>query len=406
MRGRTNVGDGVALNANVTNRLLKSGQVTAGDFVEYYTEPTAIDQSARLNFRFVANGYLIATAGNILTAFKDGRQVDSYAGYTLTQVGLCGDYVLIYDKKLGIIGVLSIDNDEFTLLDTIETGTIGSESYSGIWGANGKVCLVTFYSSTALRVGIADIANDGTLSNFRMTTISQSAFSLFFIAYYDAFYIISMQHNILKLAIGANNEASLDEVIPWGNHTVNNNRALYRRGPIIVINDNYGTSTNTQDLYVLNFTTGSSSSKRIPENGAIHSIINDSYFLASARTFKGSNIGYWTYKLSLCKFDEETYEITLLDIMSFTEGSGTIINTDTVNMGGIVDDIAYDQCMGGYSSNIAPLDLFEIFNETHLQRISQRDYVLPYSAGNPVGVAQTNGVANDIIPVYIPTASQ
>ena len=43
MTGRTNVGGGgIALNADVEPKIVKSGSITAGDFVEYYTPISAI----------------------------------------------------------------------------------------------------------------------------------------------------------------------------------------------------------------------------------------------------------------------------------------------------------------------------------------------------------------------------
>ena len=53
MTGRTNYGGGgIALNANVVNKEIKSGNIIAGDFVEYYSEPTYIEQTQNVNFVF------------------------------------------------------------------------------------------------------------------------------------------------------------------------------------------------------------------------------------------------------------------------------------------------------------------------------------------------------------------
>ena len=112
MRGKTNATNGVHLNATAVNKTVKSGQIVAGDFVEYYTTPTVIEQSKQLDFKFTVNNYAIAASTDgILYAFKNGEAAFSYSDHNCVFVQKYNDWILFHDNTLGVLGVLSITNN-------------------------------------------------------------------------------------------------------------------------------------------------------------------------------------------------------------------------------------------------------------------------------------------------------
>lgn len=410
MRGRTNVGDGVALNANTVNKTVKSGQITAGDFVGYYTERSYIDQSNRLNFLFAVGDYLIAQAkdGTSLTAFKNGEQIATYSG-RCDAVGKYNNWIVFHNNLLGVLGVLSISDNGFTLIDSVSTSDTLSGA-TGIAGGNGKICYAKRYTNSGysyLKVGIVNIANNGTLSGLNITDIVGQSNDVFDVEYYNAFYVIRTSSSV-KLSIDSNNEVTIDSTInfEYSIYANNGSRIVYRSGQVIGIAFHDGSSSssstdNTGHLQIANFVTGGMIYKTIANYGEVLTIINDGFLITSERVKSGSY--YYTYKFNLCSFSDDTCEITKLDTITLAENTYAIEKMISVSLGGIKDDIAYLKL---HDSANDPIELYEVVDDSYLQSPSQHNYVVPYgTGGHPIGVAKTNGNVNDVIPVYIPTPS-
>lgn len=416
MRGRTNIGGGgIAINATVEQKEIKSGNIIAGDFVEYYSTPTSISLSSFVNFKFEVNGYLIGLVGTTLVAFKNGRQVASYVEYTCSKIGQCGNFVIFYDNNLRIVGVLSIENDTFTLLDTYTTSD--DRDANAIWGANGKICYVSYYQSgSTLYVGVLDVSNNGVLSNYYKTTltnVSSNSNSVYDVAYYNGyFYVIflGMYAGVsIKLSIDGSNQASIVTTINNIQFQYGKNfRTVYKKNQIIAIasyeGDTISTSTSNQGyLGLLNFVTGNGNTKTLQNFGEVLTIINDSLLLTSARNYSSNT--YFTYTINLCSFNDSTLELSILDTIELSDKTyGSITKGLRFSTGGIKDNIVYVQLKGGQSNPGNPdytISLFEVINN-ELKDITQKNYVQTYGNGNPIGVAKDSGVAGDIIDVYVP----
>lgn len=446
MRGKTNIGDGMSLNANTVNKTIKSGQISAGDFVEYYSDTPYIEQSSDIDFVFPFGNYSIALASGVITAFKNGEAVDSYAGYNCQYIGKDDNenFIVFHDNSAGILGVLAIDDDEFELVNTLQTSdTTAARTYITIGG--GKVCYTKRRyidsSHDYIDIGVASISAAGVLSNFNLTSITNdsshkmaSSNSFGFIGYSSGFYFVYAAYEtsnpsyIAHIEIGSNNTASISS---YSNITLSsggNPRLIYKKGNIAVITSKYSGGASNGYMYILNFVTGNHTDKNMADYGEIYSFINEGKFLASGKdsfSIRYSNGSYSTtiaYKLKLYEFNENTYEISLID---------EIVLND--NYSGYPQNFPFDCFSMGISKNVAGIDnnhiyaqvkgkitgmngsthaliyqwsknlyLYEIINGS-LQELTDHDFVRPYQAGNPIGVAKISGNTNDIIPVYIPT---
>lgn len=409
MRGKTNAMKGVQLNATAVNKTLASGQIIAGDFVEYYSNSPSISQGSTLKFKFDIGEYSIALSGSFITAFRNGSQVATYAVYDCTYLGKCNGKIVFHDNSAGILGILSLENDQFTLVGSISTNDTTSLT-TAIWGSDNKVCYAK-YGNKTLYIGVADVSSSGTISNYHLSSIQKSGlYGVLGVGYYDGnFYIVtgsdSYAWTFIELSIDSSNEATINNEIRTQYALNEGIGIVYNKGPIMVFAGHYGTSsssntTNDGWIMVVNFVTGNYVNKMIADYGEVLSFINeDGLLITSARTAVGN---YWyTYTLRLCEFSDSTYEIVILDSLELAHEMYAIDKMISRCPGGISNDIIYAQLKSGAS----PVELFEAFNGNQLQRLTQKNYVAPYNAGHPIGVAKESGAAGDTIAVYIPTPS-
>lgn len=419
MRGRTNIGGGgIAINATVEQKTIKFGNIIAGDFVEYFSESTSFEPSSFFDFKFVVNGFLIAKVGSIITAFKSGRQVATYAGYNCTYIGKRGNNVIFYDVSANVVGVLSITNEGFTLVDSysITPRTSSNASYA-IWGSDNKICYVMWDKNTSNRkfyVGIFDIASNGALSNYQETILdapSNSNINMDVCYYEGHFYIVLFGNYTgltVSISIDVNNVATIDSQYTQNGSVSDQPRIVYKKGQILAIAyyDGGSSSPSTANqgyLVLFNFVTGNYNRVFIADYGEILSIVNNSLVLTSKRTRVSNN--YYTYTMNLCRFDDLTLSLTVLDTIVFDLDYQTITKCLQGTLAGIEDDIVYAQLQGGHTTStvgVYTVSLFEIINNNHIQYPTQKNYVQTYGNGNPIGVAKDSGVAGDIIDVYVP----
>ena len=439
MRGKTNATNGVHLNATAVNKTVKSGQINAGDFVEYFTEPTYIVQSNDVIFQFCVGDYAIAIISGFLAAFKDGEQVNTFTGMTCSYVALVDNFIVVLDNSHGAIGVLSISSNGFTLIDTISTISTG---FGCIGGGNGKIALVKRVSSSEILVGAVNISSSGELSTYQETSLSENIGSGFcLIGYYNEKIYVVTNGGSYELIIASDNSVTIGSFVQNTVTSYSKWKEIYRAGSIIVIAFYMGSSYHRGCLVIIDFVGGSNSVLGL--GWEIVTCINDGFFLATSKVYyssssyrpvwyNGSGL-YITNALILYHFDEETYAISEVDRIEYSRDyytqmqstePGAVIyynmfKDEKCGEGMIQGSTIYAQIkkqvevtVSNYANveryqyiSSQNIDLYEILDETELQEMSQKDYVIPYAAGHPIGVAKTDGVTNDIIPVYIPTAS-
>lgn len=437
MRGRTNVGGGgISLNANLVDKEIKSGNIIAGDFVEYYSESTYIEQTQNVNFVFAIGDYDIAQIGSALTAFSNGKQKFSYTGYNCSYVGKYNDFIVFHDTRVGILGVLSVSSNGFVLVDSVSTGATYGSYATCIWGGGGKICCF----GNQRYCYVVDIDNNGNLSNYKQTTFSSaiSQTAQYMCYYNNKFYIIASSSSTAysyPLNIDAENNVTLGTSIFLSYYQTN--REVFRKNDIIIFAYNEADSNDVRKIYgklnVVNFVTGNTFPKTLPSHGEMLTYINNSLCLITGKetlkpAWDSSNDNYIENSLKLCRFDEQTYELTTLDEIKFDDDYKTYpgigehfynlyIKQVSKNVGICDLYIAYAQCKKQTKFVVTErstsktdiedynLYLYDIEYNT-LKDFSDKNYVIPYQDdGHPIGVAKDSGSTGDTIGVYVPVSS-
>ena len=255
MRGRTNIGGGgIAINATVEQKTIKSGNIIAGDFVEYFKESEYIEQTQLIEFVFGIGEYDIARIGSTVTAFKNGRQIATYAGYNCQCISKYNNFILFLDTNNYILGVLSVSDNGFELVSSVEISHQHSPNaqYMAIAGGGGKVCYWTVVNSSGssyyFAAGVADISNNGALSNYVYTVTLKSASSAERTHYKYMFYYNGLFYAINR-NLGYSFPVSIDEnnVPTFGNYIIipSNIHISYR---LVFLKDNIFAITKAESV--------------------------------------------------------------------------------------------------------------------------------------------------------------
>ena len=403
MRGKTNATNGVHLNATAVNKTVKSGQIVAGDFVEYYTEPNIVPQSAANTFINTVGSYTVTQKGTGLALFKNAEQVHEFTDYNILCACAYDDFVIFFSST-NVVGVVEIDitNDELSLVDTI-TASIYDAAYDDaytIGAGDGMVlaCTQYKYNSTndiRYRFALIDISVTGELSNCTITSYIKGGnyFNLKidnydngnfrFFGNYPSSSLISIELLIDQ-----------DRLISWGDsNTVQTyyffGDKMYQHDEIVVY-AGYSSYSYVPRVFCDNLTNGAGNTMAIVGDPVTN--IENGKFITCEEISSSS------YCLRLYAFNEATSDVTLLDSITPTTQPYPVNTTNGKLTGFINGNDVLVKAKGG--SN---LRRFRI-NGNYLQEIPEVDYVVPYSGtGDPIGVAQTDGNVNDVIPVYIPT---
>lgn len=406
MKGRTNVGGGgIALNANVVNKEIKSGNIVAGDFVQYYTENAIIEQSGNNLFLGNIRGYVVTvfttsinyhTYGGSIRLFKNGRQISSYSGYEINDAYVYGNYIVFNSGNSKIIGVLKIDtNGNLILVDSL---TLTSSLKYYIAAGNGKICAFycgTSSSTSQMSFVVCNISEEGILSSLNEQTVSGYGLGyksdIIFNEYNNSFYVIGAYNSsssftsvyARKVEIANDNTVTLQSsstqlTIP----DAISNGVLYQNGDLLVCGK-YGY------IYAITISTGSYVTLALPENYIPSNIVNG-YFVAARSNNTGNS------SISLYYFNEQNKEITFINENSFDLQISSELMTRFIE-----GTRLYVKNYSGYN-----LNLLTIVNNQYIEEQSDTNYVLPFSEyGHPIGVAKDSGSTGDTIGVYVPVSS-
>ena len=388
------MGDGVSLNANTANKYVAAGQITAGDFVEYYSEPTYISQpSGNPIFCFNIGAYVVGLRGVEIVLYKGNEEVSSYSDYSVSQICQYGDFIIF--KTSDTVGVLKIQNDQLVLVDT------GSASGTCISAGNGKVVLLTIKNSSAyyyIKNGyVFDISNTGELSNGKSLTYASEypvgnysrvqSIGLVYVDSTEAFYTYTKctteenPYNY-KVEVDAENNLTLTSTYMGGLSSAWDCLGQFDRRLII------GKSASLASHDVIS---GAFSSFNI-DNFYYPGIIDNNLFVTYGAVSSA-------IKIRLYYYNDQTNNITLLDEYTTTYEAISLNFTAYNHETGYVY-VPYN------SNNAYRLRLLTVINNNAIQDIPDQDKVKAYmTGGHPIGVAKTDGNIGDTIPIYVPTPS-
>lgn len=390
MRGRVNTGEGVALNASTVDKILGSGQVTAGDFVQYYEESDEIEQSQKNSAYFSIGDYFVTSKSNAICLFSGGQQVDAYSDYAIDAVADYGDYIVFFNFTNRLVGVLEIYEGRLRLVDSLTVPDINS-LYDGatlIAAGNGTVMVLCQYNYSRYyyrHYAVLDISDNGILSNLSTNKYETYEDITRSIEYTNGgFYALRGNINLLSLTTDADRKV-IETATGANNYYVTLGRRIYKNNNLLIYNG-YHLSSNQYTFYLVVVNAPGTITK-IEVNGMASDII-DGIFAAQ----KYSYPDFYLYS-----FNPNTVEVALIDSEVFTG-----LEPNPINCIFTLDDKLYVQ-KAYYSYNLL---LFDIVNDSYIERKTDKNKVVPFSQyGHPIGVAKTNGNVGDIIPIYIPTPS-
>lgn len=405
MTGRTNVGGGgIALNANIEQKEIKSGNITAGDFVQYYTKETIVEQPSRLTFCFNIGEYTIAKKGNGIALFKNTEQVDYFSRYNVSEICKYENFVLFYSHASNVIGCLLINTETNTfMLVSYETTSLlySADDYFAIVGNNNKIIVlaVDSYSSGYMQFASADINNQGIISNIVISSQVRTKQGVPYLEAYNGnfYYIYFYSGNAAyyKLNIDSSGNVTIDNSSLKNLFSNHNNLRKMKQYENIVVYSAMGSASNySPEIEVVDLLEGTSLT--ITLLGIPVTTIENHVFVSF------ENINYTEFDLHLYEYNDNSKEITLIDSYNFSVETASSIssfkNTDAyLNNGNVM-------LLLDYKNSIYYYKLLEVVYNSYIQETPEKNYVVPFSQyGHPIGVAKDSGIAGDEIDVYVPS---
>lgn len=418
MRGKTNIGGGgIAINATPQQKTIKGGNIIAGDFVEYYSEPKWIEQSEWVYFRFCIGEYTVGIRNKAVVLFKNNEQISSYYGHQILDINKYNDMITFLANtgsySIYTVGVLKIVNDQLVLVSSQETTGItspgSSYNYAAQCAGNGKLLFLHITgnsSNNKIDKGYAfDISSEGVLSNGVKTEEigaiwTDRLYSIDIIFCNNYFYSHSdggsygggYNH---KFSVGQNNIITF-EVGTSEPNLQYASQELARFGSRILYNGSYNSSGN-----IITYDVISKNTSVLSTDDYTPGIIDGNLFVA----YKRLDVGSYTYKIKirLYRYNEQANNITLINEIVLDDEA--LSQTPITGINATTHYVYVQFIKQSSSSNTYNVRLFEISNG-RLQDIQDQNYVIPYQeGGNPIGVAKDSGAVNDVIDVYIPVAS-
>ena len=390
MKGRTNVlNGGIILNANTVDKEIKTGNIVAGDFVNYYTENSYIPFSDYFYFLANIGDYTVGTSPNSssgsLVLIKNNEILSRYSTYTVEDIASIGNYIVFSSGKMLLI--IGIQNDTLVLVDSYEF----SKNIKFLECANNKIVAFLGSQSTYDTCAVCQISQNGQIQGLVESSVStymQNSYSPD-LRYYDGwYYMLSLSSSggsyNFKFQLNANNQIE-NFASTYSLPGSDSKRFLYQKDSKVL----YWGNSSTTNYYWVELTTGAYTFVNGINGIAVTRISEDRLFLAKPNTS--------SYIVELFSFDDESVEVTLLSSLNESGYYGSMPLGRCWLKGN-------NACIKNSDGGQYCVEIADIVNNTLTHR-QNKNYVKPYAGGiEPIGVAKESGTAGDTIAVYVPTA--
>lgn len=389
MTGRTNVGGGgTALNADVEPKIVKSGSITAGDFVNYYTENSYIPFSNYFYFLANIGDYTVGTSPNrssgSLVLIKNNEILSRYSTYTVEDIASIGNYIAVSSGKMLLI--IGIQNDTLVLVDSHEF----SKNIKFLEVANNKIVAFLAFQTYYDTCAVCQISQNGQIQGLAESSVStymQNSYGPDLRYYNGWYYMLSLSSSgssyNFKFQVNANNQIE-NFASTYSLPGSDSKSFLYQKDSKVL----YWGSSSTTNYYWVELTTGAYTFVNGINGIAVTRISEDRLFLAKPNTS--------SYIVELFSFDDESVEVTLLSSLNSSGYYGSM----PLGMCWLKGNNA---CIRNSDGGQYCVEIADIVNNT-LTHHQNKNYVKPYAGGiEPIGVAKDSGRTNDIIDVYVPT---
>lgn len=388
MKGRTNVlNGGIILNANTVDKEIKTGNIVAGDFVNYYTENSYIPFSEYFYFLANIGDYTVGTSLNSssgsLVLIKNNEILSRYSTYTVEDIASIGNYIAFSSGKMLLI--IGIQNDTLVLVDSHEF----SKNIKFLEVANNKIVAFLASQTNYDTCAVCQISQNGQIQGLAESSVStymQNAYNPDLRYYNGWYYMLSLSSSgnsyNFKFQVNVNNQ--IENLASTYSLSGNSKRFLYQKDSKVL----YG-ETAYKNYYWVELTTGAYTSVNGINGIATTRITENGLFLAKRDST--------SYYVELYSFNDESVEVTLLSSLNDSGYYGAMPLGTCWFKGN-------NACIKNNDSGTYYVEIADIVNNT-LTHHQNKNYVKPYAGGiEPIGVAKESGTAGDTIAVYVPTA--
>lgn len=383
MKGRTNVlNGGIILNANTVDKEIKTGNIVAGDFVQYYTESSTISYDEYMYFIGYIGDYTVVAIGNNSTKniaiLKDDVILDRYVDHEFNYQpywAVIVENIIIFYSADGSVITLKIVNDKLTLVDIRTPSYLYSPRY-----VNGKFMGM---ETNKAYINVCDIDSEGNISEFTRSAFNFNSSDVDFKYYNGIYYVVGQgSYQGYKFELDSNNQAinivsgqgNIDNGFSMFSQFQYGSKVLYpnSRSTIPICLHDLITGTNVQVAGIRGNTSGKPIIIQV-EN-------SHTYILTYGSPFH------------LYEFDPDSVTVSLI-------ASGGSNYSESLAAAWLKNNI-----INATIYNSTNRKKLQVYGENIID-IPDVNYVIPYDGNiNPIGVAKESGTAGDTIAVYVPTA--
>lgn len=383
MKGRTNVlNGGIILNANTVDKEIKTGNIVAGDFVQYYTESSTISYDEYMYFIGYIGDYTVVAIGNNspknIAILKDDVILDRYVDHGFNYQpywAVIVENIIIFYSADGSVITLKIVNDKLTLVDIRTPSYLSSSRY-----VNGKFMGI---ESNEAYINVCDIDSEGNISEFTRSAFNFNSSSVDFKYYNGIYYAVGQGgYQGYKFELDSNNQA-INIVSGQGN--IDNGFSLFSQfqyGSKVL----YPNSQSSIPICLHDLVTGA--------NVQVAGIAGNTSGKPIIIQVENSHTYILTYgsPFHLYEFDPDSVTVSLI-------ASGGSNYKESLAIAWLKNNI-----INATIYNSTNRKKLQVYGEDIIA-IPDVNYVIPYDGNiNPIGVAKESGTAGDTIAVYVPTA--
>lgn len=422
MTGRTNVKNGIALNANLTTKIVAAdNSIVAGDFVQYYTVPGSLELSPNKIIKLSSQYYVAATSDGLRLIKKTNENFEIIDTYLLTVIeDLCADvdtdnmfYTVSYASSSDtddVVKVFKVVSDEIVLAGEF-TASGGTHSLSqhrnnaifhlGEYGDHSSVLILAYYREN---LTASSVSNAYMMRTFYKTNSSPSDYSYTYWNEYD----MGDDSSYLRFIGGLKRIGTyfyVTGLVRGGNNysypCINRMYLSAAGAPVI-------DRSKAENIYVRPYYSSNPTGVPYLINDKIVYTGNDNQSTTRIIIVDPDTMNTTVYTDPNNSGDKGIQNVFGNKIIAHKRIYE--VNTDNAIVTKLFngDCIVYSRAWVTEDGYILSLpSIFQLANgATEIRDIEDVDYVVPWSTpGKPIGVANDSGVAGDTIGVFVPTAS-
>lgn len=413
MKGRTNLGNGIFLNATTALKIVSGANgITAGDFVQYYTtnpydELATVTNEKFHHFKKIGNDYYVVQVGDtILQVLRYTNDVMEII-HTITSTFIVG-YVIIDSTHIvvsetRVVKSYEITTNGLTELSSVSVLTSNPNGYSHIdYDSTTNQILLRSYAD----VYFVHISNEYILTYSSSTDYLQLKHNNVVINYNNNGFLENNDYYVMGSNTTGSSSNIYKFVLDLNNHTITSslvgeNAYSSSQEQIYILGDNFACISKEYNIssYKLRLRVYSKANLSVVANNS------DAYPIIS--NFIGTNkfIGIdTTRKYAIFEFNEANNTFSVLSNI-YSEEISLLMNNASIYAENGTAFVIANMASG---SNLKEIARYLSYNDNYTQITGKTstDYVERWDGSlDVIGVAKDSGESGDTINVYVPSST-